>query len=265
MYYNASAGTANASAWLNGQYPKEQCLESQMAASFAKETGVAQNTDFSFYGTTYQYRNVTGVLGLADGYMNVIVTKVLSQTISAFDNAGTATNYDISCCLRMSVIDGVNLLGDIFEYVGGGYEQVGTNISTVNAHHGDTIDLYIQPDQRKWHNDSTVSKNDLGVFDFEKAYTKAGTFVTAGDNYSKKRNPLTPFKVLNGGNMATGMCYYQYENNYWSAIINQRVRIASRFRGNASFGTCSARFMHAHYAVSHAYVSSGGSAQILMS
>lgn len=264
MYYNASARTANASDWLNSQYPKEQCLESQMAASFAKETGVAQNTNFSFYGTTYQYRNVTGVLGLADGYMNVIVTKVLSQTISAFDNVGKATNYDISCCLRMSVVDGMNLSGDIFEYVGGGYEQIGTNSSTVSGHNGDTIDLYIQPDQKKWHNDSIVSKNDLGVFDFEKSYTKVGTFVTTGDNYSKKRNPLTPFKILNGGNIATGMCYYQYGNNYWSTSINQRVRITARFRGSSSFGGCSARSLSATAAVSGAYVVYGGSAQILM-
>ena len=264
MYYNASAGTTNASTWLNSQYPKEQCLESQMAASLAKETGVSQNTDFTFYGNTYQYRNVTGVLGLADGYMNVIVTKVLSQTISAFDNAGTATNYDISCCLRMSVVDGMNLSGDIFEQVGGGYEQVGTNISTVSPHAGDSINLYVQPDQKKWHNDSTVSKNNLGAFDFEKSYIKAGNFVTTGDNYSKKRNPLTPFKVLNGGNIATGLCYYQWENNYWSTILNQRVRVAARFRGYAFYGICSARSMAADAAVSAANGHVGGSAQILM-
>lgn len=264
MYYNGSGGTTNASAWSNGQYAKEQCLESQMAASFAKETGISQNTDFTFYGNTYQYRNVTGVLGLADGYMNVIVTKVLSQTISAFDNSGTATNYDISCCLRMSVIDGVNLLGDIFEYSGGGYEQVGTNISTTQPHVGDTFSLYIQPDQRKWHNDSTVSKNSLGVFDFEKVYTKVGSVVTVGDNYAKKRLSLTPYKILNGGNIATGLCYYQNEGNYWSIILQQRVRGGARFRGYAISGACSPRSMAASYAVSTPNVHSCGSAQILM-
>lgn len=264
MYYNVSGGTTNASTWLNGQYPKEQCLESQMAASFAKETGVSINTDFVFYGSTYQYRNITGVLGLADGYMNVIVTKVISQTISAYDNTGTATNYDISCCLRMSLIDGMNLSGDIFEYAGGGFEQVGTNISTTQPHIGDTVSLYVQPDQRKWHNDSTVSKNNLGVFDFEKTYTRVGSVVTVGDNYAKKRLSLTPYKIQNGGSIATGQCYYQYENNYWSNILKQRVRVGSRFRGFAYYGTCSPRCMHANVAVSYASVSTGGSAQILM-
>ena len=264
IYYNNAAGITNASDLLNQQYPKEQCLESQMAASFAKETGVLAGTDFTFYGSTYQFGNVTGVLGLADGRMNVIVTKVMSQTISAFNAVGVATNYDIACCLRMSLIDGMNASGDIYMYAGGGYEQVGTCISTVSGHNGDTIDLYLQPDQMKWTNTTDVTKNSLGTFDFEKAYLKMATVTNLGNNFTKTRQSLTPWKVADGGSLSTGQCFYGSDSNYWSTALQQRVRLSARFRGNAAISNCSPRFMYASKAVSIAYQSYGGSAQILI-
>ena len=264
IYYNAEAGATNASDLLNGSYPKEQCLESQLVASFAKETGVAANTDFIFYGSTYQYRNVTSILGLTDGRMNVIVTKVMSQTISAYNSSGVATSYDISCCLRMSLIDGVNEIGDVFAYNGGGYEQVGTCISTSSGHTGEPIDLYLQPDQKQWTNTTDVSKNALGTFDFEKLYIKIGSTTNLGDNYTKTRQALTPWKTENGGSISSGQCFNSWCNNYWSTTLQQRVRIAARFRGTADAGTCAARFLSAIVAVSNSYVSTGGSAQILL-
>jgi hypothetical protein len=264
IYYNATAGTTNASDLLNQQYPKEQVLESQLAASFAKETGVSAGTYFSFYGSTYQWRNVTGVLGLADGRMNVIITKVMSQTISAFNAVGVTTNYDIACCLRMSIIDGINATGDIFMYSGGGYEQVGTCVSTVSPHTGDSVDLYLQPDQKFWTNTSDITKNNLGIFDFEKSYLKLATVTNLGDSYAKTRQSLTPWKIANGGGISTGQCFYVWDNNYWSTVLQQRVRIAARFRGLASISFCSPRIMYASYAVSFAYQSIGGSAQILI-
>ena len=264
IYYNASAGITNASDFLNQQYPKEQCLESQMVASFAKETGVAANTDFAFYASTYQYRNVTGALGLADGRMNVIVTKVMSQTISAFNVSGVATLFDIAVCLRMSLCDGINESGDIFMYQGGGYEQVGTCVSTVQPHTGDTVDLYLQPDQKSWTNTTDVTKNNLGTFDFEKLYVKLGTATNLGDNYTKTRQSLTPWKTINGGGLSTGQCFYVWDNNYWSTTLQQRVRIAARFRGYAYFGYCSPRYMNAFIAVTFAHQAFGGSAQILI-
>ena len=264
IYYNNAAGITNVSDLLNGYYPKEQCLESQLAASFAKETGVAANTDFTFYGSTYQYRNVTGVLGLADGRMNVIVTKIMSQTISAFNAAGVATSYDISCCLRMSLIDGVNEIGDVFAYNGGGYEQVGTCISTSYGHTGEPIDLYLQPDQKFWAYTTDVTKNNLGTFDFEKSYIKIGSTTNLGDNSTKTRQALTPWKISNGGSMSSGQCFYAWSNNYWSATLQQRVRVSAHFRGYAANGACAARTLDAATAVSYSAVNYGGSAQILL-
>ncbi len=264
MCYNNAGGVTNASTWLNSQYPKEQCMESQMAASFAKETGVAQNTNFTFYGSVYQYRNIMGVLGLSDGRMNVIVTKVLSQTISAFNASGQAANYDISCCLRMSLCDGMNFSGDIFRYWGGGYEQIGTCVSTVQPHTGDVIDLYLQSDQTKWTNTTDVTKNNLGKFDFESSYTKLATVTNLGDNYAKTRAPFSAWKTAIGGSLGTGQCYYQYDNNYWSTVLNQRVRVAVRLSGAAIFGLCSPRSMAANYPVSSTAQINGGSAQILI-
>ena len=164
----------------------------------------------------------------------------------------------------MSLCDGINGSGDIFAYHGGGYEQVGTCISTVQPHAGDTIDLYLQPDQKSWTNTTDVTKNNLGTFDFEKLYTKIGTSTNLGDNYAKTRQSLTPWKTIKGGGLSTGQCYYQYDNNWWSTVLQQRVRIAARFRGIASYGTCSPRNLSAFIAVTAADQSHGGSAQILI-
>lgn len=264
IYYNSSAATTNASDFINQQYPKEQCMESQMALSAAKELGIAVSTNFTFYGSTYQYKNVTGVLGLADGRMNAIVTKVMSQTVSAFNVGGTATNYDISCNLRMSICDGLNMSGDIFMYSGGGYEQVGTCISTTQPHTGDSVDIYLQPDQKLWTATTDITKNTLGTFDFEKLYYKLGTSITLGDNYAKTRLSFAPWRTVSGGSISTGQCFYTWDNNYWSTTLQQRVRIAARFRGYAFISICSARTMYASIPASYTYLNSGGSVQVLV-
>jgi hypothetical protein len=161
----------------------------------------------------------------------------------------------------MSLFEGLNLSGDIWAYWGGGYEQVGTNISTVQGHHGDKVDIYLQTDQKKWMNETDVSK---ASFDFESQYKKIAEVNTLGDSFAKNRIPLTPWKSVNGGSLSTGQCYNQIEKNYWSTVINTRVRLAALFRGIATSGACSPRFMYAYSDCSDADPSIGGSAQVLI-
>ena len=264
IYIDASGHKADASNLLNSYYPKEQCLESQLAASFAKEIGVAANTNFTFYGSTYQYGNVTGVLGLSDGIMNAIVYKQMTSNIQGYDSGGNATYYELITNLRMSLFEGLNLSGDIWAYWGGGYEQVGTNVSTAQGHNGDKVDIYLQTDQKKWIAETDVSKTNLGIFDFESQYEKIAEVNTLGNSYAKTRIPLTPWKSVNGGSLSTGQCYQQFEDNYWSNVINTRVRLAALFRGNAFYGVCSPRCIYASSACSNVVQSIGGSAQVLI-
>ena len=262
IYYDNAGKRTSFSVMLNLEYPKEACMESQMAVSFAIETGVSENTEFDFYGYKYRYVSVPGTDGTAS--MNVRLYKIMSQTFNAFDAEGNDVEWDVEVILRMSLYGGVNLSGDHFMYCGGGYEQVGTCLSQTSGSKGNSIDLYLQPDQRKWHTVKAVSLNDNGIFPFEKTYIKIGTGTNIGDGYSLLRSPYSGWKLKAGGNISTGECYYIWDNNYWSTTLSQRSRIAARFRGSATLGYCSPRLLYASYAVSTTSRNSGGSAQALL-
>ena len=265
IYYSATQQRTSFSVLINQEYPKEQCMEAQMAASFAMETGVAEGEEFEFYGGTYWYNNPTGVLGMNDGDMNVRVYKKMTQTFNAFGVDGAEQSWDVEIILRMSLIGGMNLSGDIFAYWGGGSENVGTyEIDKNTSNIGNPVDLYIEPDQKKWHNETVVSKADKGVFDFESRYRKLGTYTNLGNSYVLKREPYSCWKTENGGSISTGECHYVYDHNYWGSVLNTRYRIGLRFRGTANNGYCSARNVTAYNAASITTRNYAGSAQALI-
>ena len=266
IYYNNAKGTGSLTAWLNSEHPKEQCMESQMAASFAVETGVSEETEFEFYGGTYWYKNVTGVNGLVDGEMNVRMYKRMSETVSAFDEAGESVSADFEVILRMGLCNGMNMSGDVFAYWGGGYEQVGTcEYLQSETAVGNPVDFYLQPDQTKWLKETAATKTDLGIFDFENEYPKIGTAVNLGNGYSSARLSYAPWKTAKGGSIGQGECYYASDNNYWSNTLRQRARLAARFRGVAHLSSCSARYLYANSPVTYAFRHYAGSAQARIS
>ena len=211
--------------------------------------------------------------------MNVRVFKRMSTTFNAYDSAGAEQSWDVEIILRMSLVGGMNLSGDIFAYWGGGSESVGTyEIDKNTSNIGNPVDLYIEPDQKKWHNETVyiepdqkkwhnetvVSKADKGVFDFESRYRKLGTYTNLGNSYVLKRQPYSCWKTENGGSISTGECHYVYDHNYWGSVLNTRYRIGLRFRGYANYGHCSARYVYANYAASYTYRIYAGSAQALI-
>jgi hypothetical protein len=267
IYYTADQKLVNFNTLLNLENPKEQCMESQMAASFACETGIQPGVEFEFYGGTYWYENVPNASGLSEGGMNVRVFKRMSTTFNAYDSAGAEQSWDVEVILRMSLVGGMNLSGDIFAYWGGGSENVGTYVVDANTSSvGNPVDLYIEPDQKKWHNETIVSKADKGVFDFEFQYRKLGAYTNLGNSYVLKRQPYSCWKTENGGSISTGECHYVYDNNYWGSVLNTRYRIGLRFRGYAAYGNCSARYVlvYAYSAASSTYRFYAGSAQALI-
>ena len=259
IYYNATGSRTNFNVLLASEYPKEACMESQMAFSFAVETGVPEDTEFEFYGYKYRYVSVPGTDGTAS--MNVRVYKVMSQTFTAYTSDGTEQSWDVEVNLRMSLYSGVNLSGDIFMYCGGGYEQVGTCLYPTSASTGNPVKFYLQPDQLQWHTEKSSSKTELGVFDFESQYLMIGEGTNLGDGYALRRLPYAPWKIEKGGSISTGECLYVWDNNYWSTTLNQRVRLACRSRGNAHTSHCSPRYLYAYSAVTSANRHYGGSAQ----
>lgn len=259
----------NFSWFVNFYRPKEQCMESHMAASWAAEFGIAENTEYEAYGVTYRYKNIPGVKGLADGVMNCKVYRKKIGTCKGYKDANTLATYDLELSLRMSLMHGMNVSGDVFAYWGGGCEMVGTNKVQTNGNYNaeqllrNYIDFYLEPTQSKWVNESGVRKNNLGTFGFEAVYGKIGTFGPPflSDGYCKNRLGYIPYKIADGGNFSSWQCFYSWAFPYWSSTLNQRVRIAVRLRGYAYHSRCSSRALHASASASFTSVSSGGSAQ----
>lgn len=267
--HNEKLEKNNFSWFVNLYRPKEQCMESQMAASWAAEFGIAENTEYEAYGATYRYKNITGVKGLNDGVMNCKVYRKKIGTCKGYKDANTLATYDIELNLRMSLMHGMNVSGDVFAYWGGGCEMVGTNKVQTNGSYNteqllkNYIDFYLEPNQSKWVNESGVSKNNLGTFGFESTYGKIGTFgpPILSDGFCKNRLGHLPYKIADGGNLSSWQCFYSWAFPYWSSTLNQRVRIAVRLRGTASSSICSARFLNASFSASDPSVTYGGSAQ----
>lgn len=251
--------------FVNYWRPKEQCMESQMAASWAAEFGIAENTEYEAYGVTYRYKNITGVKGLADGVMNCKVYRKKIGTCKGYKDANTLATYDLELSLRMSLMHGMNVSGDVFVYWGGGCEMVGNNKGDTDSAllKKNYIDFYLEPNQSKWVNEPGVSKNNLGTFGFEAVYGKIGVFgpPILSDGYCKKRLGYTPYKIANGGNSSSWQCFNSWTYPFWSPTLNQRVRIAVRLRGYACATSCSARFLYAYDSVASAHVHYGVSAQ----
>ena len=267
--HNEKLEKNNFSWFVNFYRPKEQCMESQMAASWAAEFGIAENTEYEAYGVTYRYKNITGVKGLNDGVMNCKVYSKKIGTCKGYKDANTLAIYDLELSLRMSLMHGMNTSGDVFAYWGGGCEMVGTNKVQTNGSYNaeqllkNYIDFYLEPNQSKWVNESGVSKSNLGTFGFESVYGKIGTFgpPILSDGYCKNRLGYIPYKIADGGNISSWQCFYSWAFPYWSSTLNQRVRIAVRLRGHAISATCSARYLNATYSAANTHVSYGGSAQ----
>lgn len=260
--YNENLKTNIFSWFVNNSRPKEQCMESQMAASWAAEFGIAENTEYEAYGVTYRYKNITGVKGLADGVMNCKVYRKKIGTCKGYKDADTLATYDLELSLRMSLMHGMNVSGDVFAYWGGGCEMVGTNKGGTGSAQLEKnyIDFYLEPNQSKWVNESVVSKNNLGTFGVEAMYGKIGVFgpPILSDGYCKKRLGYTPYKIAGGGNISSWQCFFSWTDPRWSSTLNQRVRIAVRLRGSAYNNICSARFLAAYGSASNTDFAYGG-------
>jgi len=266
--YNASHAKYDVYQLLNQQYPKEEVCESPLVASFAKELNIAADTAFEVYGGSYKYQNIAAIGGVTpktilEGGMNARLYRFFTGTIDAKDLEGNNTTYDVEFCQRMSLYGGVRLAGDIYIAYGGGLELIGLCTDATAGSSGNISQAYIQPNQKLWHNDSTVSKNNAGKWAFEDTYIKMGE-VTGGSGYIVRRLKATPFVTQSGGNLHTHHCGYWNGTNYWSTTLNQRVRQMKRFGGIANFTYCSPRFVSCILTVSYTSQYLGCSAQCLL-
>ena len=254
----------NKSYWsmlLNSAYAKEQCMESQVAASWAVEAKITEGQHFQMYGGEYWWKRVPGTLGLFDGRMNARIYKLVKTKFSAFNNEGGSVQVEAEIVLAMSLFEGMKLSGDIWEYWGGGAETVGnSNDQSTSGSLGELLEYYLQPDQSEWATETGTSINAGETFGFEKTYIKTGTSKSMS-SFAKRRVAFANRASEAGGSLITGECFYTYGNNYWGGTPGKRVRIGSSLCGYAHGGDCSARSLDGYYGVTFGDASFGGSAQ----
>jgi len=270
---SATNSTNNASNDMNGYGPKEQCMESQLAASFAVEFGIAKTTNtaspnyFRMYGGKYYWMKPDGVETLTDGFMNVRVYRELSDTLTGYNSGGTQTTCEFTAILRMSLMGGMNLSGDIYVYTQGGAEVIGEcTIAPETSKTGNPIASYLIPDQTKWLNDTAITKDTPAKFLIENSNDAilTGEGTNLADGYYARRIGYSPIKAQAGGGLSSYECCYGYTRNEWATAVGKRARIALRFRGNANSATCSPRIWNANNAASIPNRHYGGSAQALL-
>lgn len=275
-YYYKSDATDTNTTWssaINYQLPKEQCMESQIVASFAAETGIEENTEFEFYGNTYWYKNVPGTVGLGEGKMNVVIYKLVKGTagVYKYDTDGTTiipVTLNLEIILPIGLVNGANLGGDVFMYWGGGYEQVGTKDHSESSGGSGNFPtkIYLEPNQNNWLYELTYQKSDYGKFEFEDKYPLlAEKMNLSGEGYCKERLPYSGFAITKGGSNSTGECAYHWSGNNWDYAegnIGRRTRIGARFRYNALYGSLGFRASHCHSTAAASAPNSSASAQI---
>lgn len=263
----SSVAVTHMSGTLNQEHPKEQCMESLIVLSFAKEFGIAADTWFTVYGGTYKYVTPSGCKGLADGYMNARVYKEIGGTVNGYNTStNAAETWTVKAMLRMSICGGINLCGDIFSYWPGGADVIITLLKTDgNGAVGNKAEAYSELDQLKWVQD-TNTKLDLETkFESQKAYPLRYTLESTFSGWIKKRESYAPIGSSAGGNISSGECCFVDLGNWgYGTDLTVHQRAALRFRSNASNSFCAPRSMYAASPASHATRYYGGSAQVLL-
>lgn len=239
---------------------KEQCMESQMAASMASELGIKPTTDqnkpnfFEFYGNQYYYMNVPGVKGLREGRMNARVYKYIKKRVNSAEFNGDNILRDVELIFRMSLFNGANLCGDVPVYKQGGLEIIGEpNGSNVTS-----LKVLAQVDQTLWHTEVTKELDVPNKFGFEvqENYKQIISVDLKETDYSYEglqyegvasRIGYTPLMgrpvthVPRGGMViSTGECYIQ-ESEKLDMTNDTRIRFSVLFGGDYIDDTCSPR------------------------
>lgn len=264
---SASASATNMTKTLNQEFPKEQCMESLIVLSFAKEFGIAADTWFTVYGGTYKYVTPSGCKGLADGYMNARVYKNVGGTVNGYNiSTSAAETWNVEVMLRMSICGGINLCGDILSYWPGGADVIITLLKTdTNGAGGNKAEAYSELDQLKWIRDTSTKLALSTQFESQKAYPLRYTLESTFDGWIKKRIGYTPIGASVGGSISSGECCFLDLGNWgYGTDLTVHHRAALRFRYAANYSHCAPRSMNASHPATNANRNFGGSAQVLL-
>ena len=262
--------TNNASLAINNAYSKFQCMEPQIALSLAVEMGIAENATFKWNGGTWHYELPTAVTGYPitgplDGEMNCRMYKK-TDTV-------TINSKSVYCMIRCALIEGVNPVGDIICYNGGGAELVYVTKGSTDS----TYDpmFYLEPDQSKWYmgantvNTIGEKHTDGSLFSVESTYMSiSGVTTGLGGNptYVKTRVGYSPWCKVTGGSITTYDSTYSYrpiaDDAKGSTSIRSRRSIRTRGHGHVAY--VSPRTFNPNYRPSYVSSITGFATQVLL-
>jgi hypothetical protein len=252
-------------------------MEPQIAASLAVEMGIAEDTTFHWNGGTWRYKkpSITGIKSL-----DHVTDKRMNCRIYKLTDAKTVNAKVIQCNLVCALAEGVNPVGDLWCYMGGGCELVYETTGTGTTNY--KYSFYLEPDQDKWITGSYVTSphtsgtnyynekhTDNNKFQAETTYRAIVTDSTdggLGNAYTNGRTGYTPVRRVSGNLNNYGECCNQYrqidDDAKGRAGIRSRRRVL--FRGRANDGGSSPRSLFANNRPSVIFVDFGCAAQVLL-
>ena len=237
-------GTKPWATMLSNGHPLEACMESQMVASFAKELGLGESDILDgpgiqqaiqsnkgipvilFYGNMYYLIAPDKKNASQHGFMTGNVCKLIRLENQELKVAGGRPYYfDMQIVLRMTLLHGMNLMGDIYAYCKGGYELTAFSF-TEQATGKTTLYLtpYIQPDQTKW----IDSYDPLLLPEVEQNGNLYGNIRT----YIQLPRITQNMAYVSGGAHETNGPLNQLTNSYKIVRGNYSTLIPSKYNGN---------------------------------
>lgn len=252
FYVDASGTKKDWNYILSNTFPRMECMETQMALSYAAENNIQPWTTFNFNGGSYKYMNIPGAKTLLEGEMNAKLVKTYYiSNLSAFDASGnpiTVSNIEIN--LQTSAVYGMDLLSsDGYAFAGAGMEKVMDIEDTTSGGTTNPIKLYLCTQQDKLTLSMDFVKDSGQLFDFEtnSSYAYFG-MMPAGSGFFTNMVRGTRIGMTKKGYLADNNGFID-RSNYTGQSVGKRVRLAHRVRGYASWTVASARSLAIGYAV----------------
>lgn len=236
--FSSASGQSAVNFWtlLNGQRPLLKMFEAQLALSYAYANSIAPETDFSYDGATYQYANITGHNGLADGEMTAKLRKKVTVGFTGRDvtNLVDVTNMQIDYLLEQVIIKGrVATWGHLYCCTSG----IDAWTDNTNYH------FYQTSDVNKVTIDADSAEKDLGVkYAFENDSQKVQQ-IANGEGWVLRMNNNSLIIKDGGGSLHTGECAYSYRLG--GATAGKKARKCVFFGGAAHNSNVSSRYAHA--------------------
>lgn len=256
----------NWSAILSNDWPRMECLEIQMALSYAAENNIQPGNSFTFSGATYQYFDIPGAKTLLEGEMNAKLVKTCYlNNLSAYDTSGNPVNVDSAVIrLQTSAVYGMDLVSaDVLAYAGAGIEKIMDVEDATSGGQTNPIKCYLCLYQDKLTLSKDYVKDSGQLFDFETnpAYSTFGGTLPSGSGYytALARGTRLGFSKKGG---SSGNVAYIDRSNYTGQPIGKRVRMGHRVRGYATWTVASARSLYANSPASFTYQFSAGGFQV---